>query len=82
MSIVPRTQTKCERGAKQTMGENILFNFLMCPYVSYLVNFIYNYKQRILNHIRYIRAHKFCVYQIEAKQTISTALFRFIYSMP
>ncbi len=44
MSIVPLTQMKCERGTKQTMGENILFNFLMCPYVSYVVNFIYNYK--------------------------------------
>ncbi len=70
MSIVPLIQMKCERGTKQTMGENILFYFLMCPYVSYVVNFIYNYKQRILNHI------SFCVYQIEAKQTISTALFR------
>jgi len=41
------------------MDENILFNFLMFPYVSYVVNFIYNYKQRILNHIRNIKAHKF-----------------------
>ncbi len=48
---------KC--GTKQTMSENILFNFLMCPYVSYVINFIYNYKQRILNHIRYIRAISF-----------------------
>ncbi len=48
MSIVRLTQMKCERGTKQTMGKNILFNFLMC------------------------------VYQIETKQTISTALFRFI----
>ncbi len=33
MSIVPRTQIKYERDTKQTMCENILFNFLMCPYV-------------------------------------------------
>ncbi len=40
MSIVPLTQMKCERGTKQTMGKNILFNFLMFPYVINLARII------------------------------------------
>ncbi len=38
MSIVPLTQMKCERGTKQTMGGNILFNFLM--FLMWLILFI------------------------------------------
>ncbi len=41
MSIVPRTQLKCERGTKQTMGENILFNFLMWLILFIIINNVF-----------------------------------------